>query len=346
MINPYLGKKKVHVRNGIVSDNGEINASSKVDLMKQIGKIIEDHQEGGIVQATPSELLAERREAIKAALADKSGEQWVVLGEVLGDEIRTTLDREGFARKLLVYKPLDKGEVGRLRVRQKDVVAFMATTAAGNPQSIIRQSYVYPPEFYLTASPLIEIKEIDSNPGDILAEKYEDGLENIMVAEDKVFVTLANAAAGTSNDLFYFNTFTPATFTQMRTQVARWGIPARYAVISYDIWDDIISDANFVAWFDPVSQHSIVTEGYLGDMLGTSIITDAFRDQNLKVLEAGQVYMCGAPQTLGGITQRTDLASEPINKFADASPQRGWFMYQVEGMALVNSRAICRGQRI
>jgi len=331
----------------LVADNGELNAHSKAELMKQIGELIDAYQTGKVVrEPEPAEVIAERREIIKAALNDKTGEQWAVLGEVIGDEVWTALKREGFARKLLLYKPLGKGEIGRLRVRKKDVVGYMATTAAGNPQSVIRQSYVYPPEFYITASPVVEIKEIDSNPGDILSEKYEDALEAIMVQEDKVFLSLADAAALTSNDLFYFNSFTPASFSQMRTQIARWGIPVSNCIISYDIWDDIIADANFVAWFDEVSKHTLITEGYLGDILGIPIITDAFRDPNLKVLEEGQVYMAGSPQTLGGITQRTELTSEPINKFHAAEPVRGWFMYQIEGMAIVNSRAICKGQRI
>lgn len=360
--NPYLANRdsrKIVTANGepielfkhrgsrLCGGNGELNASSKEDLMKQIGVLIDSYQKGDLTREPESaETVASRREIVQAALEDKTGEQWAVLGEVLGDEIWTSLKREGFARKVLLYKPLGKGEIGRLRIRKKDVLAFMATTAAGNPQSIARQSYVYPAEFYLSASPLIEIKEIDSNPGDILSEKYEDGLEAIMVGEDRVFLTLANAAAGVSNDLFYFNTFTPAAFTQMRTQIARWGIPVTTAMISFDLWDDIIADSGFSLWFDEVSKYTLITEGYLGDILGVSIMTDAFREPNLKVLSEGQIYFCGSPQNLGGITQRTELTSEPINKFHAAQPYRGWFLYQVEGMAIANSRAICRGQRI
>ena len=97
---------------------------------------------------------------------------------------------------------------------------------------------------------------------------------------------------------------------------------------------------------DPVSKHEIVLEGSLGSILGVQLITDAFRHDTLQVLSPGEVFFLGAPQTLGGITQRKELATQAIDKFNQGIPERGWFMEQIEGMSIVNSRAICRGQRV
>jgi hypothetical protein len=167
-----------------------------------------------------------------------------------------------------------------------------------------------------------------------------------MVREDNTWRSLINAAAGASNDLFLFNTFTPTVFSTMRTQIARWGIPVTGAIIAFDLWDDIIADTEFSTWFDPVSKHEIVLEGSLGSILGVNLITDAFRHDTLKVLEPGEVYFVGAPQTLGGITQRKELATESINKYNQGKPERGWFMETIEGMSVVNSRAVTRGNRV
>ena len=167
-----------------------------------------------------------------------------------------------------------------------------------------------------------------------------------MVREDNIWRDLVNAAAGASNDLFLFNTFTPTVFSTMRTQIARWGIPVTGAVIAFDLWDDIIADTEFSTWFDPVSKHEIVLEGSLGSILGVNLITDAFRHDTLQVLQPGEVYFVGAPQTLGGITQRKELATESINKYNQGKPERGWFMETIEGMSIVNSRAVTRGNRV
>ena len=84
----------------------------------------------------------------------------------------------------------------------------------------------------------------------------------------------------------------------------------------------------------------------MGSLLGVQLITDAFRYETLKVLDPGEVFFLGAPQTLGGITQRKELVTQSIDHYAMGKPERGWFMEQIEGMSIVNSRALTRGQRI
>lgn len=332
----------------MIGANDELNAGSKKELMTRIAALVDQYQRGDIVSASveTKAVKTARDTLVAAAVADRNGPAWAVLGEVIGEEIFLTMDREGFARRLMIFKDLAKGEVGRLRIRQKQAVAWQATTSPEVIESVYRQPWSYPKEFYLIANLLVEDIDIESSTGDLLDEMYTDGLEQIMVQEDKIFKRLADAAAGTVNDLVFFNTFTPATFSSMRTQVAHWGIPVTTALIAFDLWNDIIADAGFSNWFDPVSKYYLILEGNVGSLLGTELITDAFRYETLKVMLPGEVYFCGAPQTLGGITQRKALAAEPISKYNDGRPLRGWFLEQIEGMALVNSRAVCKGQRV
>ncbi len=337
----------------LVGRNGEFNANNKHEVMQAISTLHTLFQSGQVearyADADPArlkEVRAARAARVEEAYADRSGQAWQALGEVIGDEIWQTLGREGFARKTMLLKPLGKGETGRLRVRKKDVVAFFVTANPNVIASQVRQFYVYPPEFYLIANIVIEDKEIEQASGDLLDDKYQDGLEQILVREDNVWLTLARAAAPTSNDLFFFNTFTPTVFSEMRTQVARWGIPVTTAILAFDLWNDIIADTEFSSWFDPVSKHEIVLEGSLGSLLGVQLITDAFRHETLKVLAEGEVFFLGAPQTLGGITQRKELMTQSIDRYNQGIPERGWFMEQIEGMSLVNDRALTRGQRI
>jgi len=332
-----------------IGSGDELNAGSKKELMQRIAGLVDSYQRGELVHASATEDLQvadARRQLVEAAIADRNGPSWQVLGEVIGEEIYLTMDREGFARNLMIFKDLAKGEIGRLRVRQKQVVAWQVTSSPEVVESVYRQPWIYPREFYLIANLLVEDIEIESSTGDLLDEMYTDGLEQIMVQEDKIWKRLADAAAGTLNDLVFFNTFTPATFSSMRTQIARWGIPVTTALIAFDLWDDIIADDGFSNWFDPVSKYYLILEGNVGSLLGVEIKTDAFRYPTLKVLNAGETYFCGAPQTLGGIVQRKALAAEPIQKYNDGRPLRGWFLEQIEGMGIVNSRAIVRGQRV
>jgi hypothetical protein len=43
---------------------------------------------------------------------------------------------------------------------------------------------------------------------------------------------------------------TPTVFASMQNQVMRWGIPVHMAIISFDIWPDIIADTEFSTWFN------------------------------------------------------------------------------------------------
>ena len=62
--------------------------------------------------------------------------------------------------------------------------------------------------------------------GDLLDERYSDGLEAMLVAEDKVFLKLVNNAATCLNSPYYFSDFTPVTMQNMKTEIAsNGGIP-------------------------------------------------------------------------------------------------------------------------
>lgn len=327
--------------------NGELNASSKRDLMQVVGHVMHQARENVTTShAVTAEAAQQRLATLREAYYDKSGSKFQVLGEVISEEIWETLGREGFSRRLLSVMPLAKGQIGRVKVRRKDVMAYQITSDNKIQEQRIRQTYVFPPEFYLGANILIEDKEIEQASTDILDEKFQDGLEAILRREDMITRALMNRAATTFNDLVLFTTFNPSVLTTLRTQVNRWGTPAATMVIAWDIWDDIIADADFVAWWDQVHKHELILEGRLGSMLGMEIITDGFRYDTLQVLQPGEVYVTASPVTLGTITQRKELDSRAIDTYNSGRPARGWFMQQIQGQVIVNGRAVNRGVRV
>jgi hypothetical protein len=326
--------------------SGEINAVNKKDLMGIVQALAKAVEGNHYVERTDDATLDKRKqELVTAAIQDRDGPAWRALGEVIGDEVFETMGRQAFAGKTLLTKPLARGEVGRIRIRKKDVLAFFATRDPEVIASSVRQYYVYPPEFQLLSRVLIEDVEIEQASGDLLDDKYQDMLEQILRQEDLVWKRLVDASATVYNDSFLFNTFTPTVFANMQNQVMRWGIPVNMAIIAFDLWPDITADTEFSTFFDPVSKHEIVMNGYLGNILGVQIHTDGFRYDTLKVLDPGEVYFCGAPANLGAITRRKDLATSPINLHLLGRPQRGWFAEQIEGMAIVNPRAVVKGRK-
>jgi len=198
-----------------IASNGEINASSKKDLMGQIGNLITSYTAGDVrrVTAETKRMVAkERREVLREAIADSSGQMWKALGEVITEDIFETTGREGFCRKLMAFKELEQGDIARVRFRTKDVVAYTAASASEITPIIVRNNWHYLPEFYLGNKILVEERDIHQSTGDILEEKYQEGLEAIMTAEDRLWKRMADEASSITNTLTYFTTFTPGIF--------------------------------------------------------------------------------------------------------------------------------------
>jgi len=332
----------------IVAGNGSINASSTKDLIGQIRTLVNASANGEISTSYDrmKVIAEEHRELIEAAKADKNGPAFQALGQAIGDEVWITENRQGFARKCLLVKPMQKGIEGKFRIRQKDVMAFMATGPSTAIESRVRQDYVYPKEFKLQARVLVDIIQLRQDTGDLLEDKFVDMLEAIMVKEDRMFKSLADRAAQVRNDLVVFNNLSPQTFSSMRTQIGSWNITPATAIIAFDLWDDLIADPTFSSWYSPVEQHQVILEGKLGSLLGVEIFTDGYRWETQRVLNPGEIYMFGKPETLGGIAQGQELIAEPINKYNLGEASTGWFAVQTEAMVLANSLAAVRGTRV
>lgn len=333
------------------ANNGEINASSRKDLMNQIKSLISAAESNQITMSanTNEQRISEsneRRQMLIEAIHSEDMKPLKILGEALAAEIIETTNREGLVRRIMQFNEIGAGEDNLVRIREKNVTAFIATSPSEVTPSVIRDRRVRPPEFEISAHPLVDLKELATTTSDLLEEKYEEALEAIMVQEDRLWKKLADEAAVVRNTIQYFSSFTPQVFSRIRTQIARWGIPTPICIIAADIWDDIIGNSDFSSAMDPVTKYELLQEGYIGQIYGMSMITDAFRQPNLRVIEPGDVYVVGAPINHGVFTVRGTMLVEPVNKFNSAKSQKGWFLNELVSMVLGNAASVAKGKKI
>ena len=332
--------------NPVMDKTGEINAQSTKDLTNQITAILQANSSAEFLQAqapTP-EVIEARKTALAEAMEDASAFQ--LLGAALASDIQDTTSREGICRRYLQYSELGQGESNMVRLREHNVTAYMATSTTEVTPVYIRNKVQYPQEFNNTANILIDLKELAQSTGDLLEEKYEEGLEAIMVQEDRLWKTAADAAAVVRNTLQVFTSFTPQIMSRIKSQVARWGLPVSSCLISYDIWDDIIGNSDFSAFFDPVTKYELVRDGILGNMIGVTIQTDSHRQKNFRILNDGEVYIVAPPLNHGVIKTRGPMLMEPINQFSNKTAQKGWFIHELVTLMVGNSLSVAKGQRI
>jgi len=333
----------------LVASNGIFNGGSKRELLNAAASLMRLAAQGDIipenVAAASEQFNKDRMEVLEEAKADRNGPAWQAIGETLGDTVQETLGREGFTRQTLQLKVLGPQETAKVRIRRHDAVAWFVTTNPKVTASEVRNYYVYPDQFNIIAYITAEEGEIAEAGPEFLDEKYRDGLEQILKVEDQTWRNLAIQAAPTYNSILYFSTFTPTVFSSLRTQIRRWGIPVTKAIAAFDIYDDIYTDTEFSAWYSPIEKHEIAAEGQMFRIMGVDMITDAYRYQTLQVLQAGEIFFCGAPQTLGVVCERQPVRSDQVNLAVIGIPERGWFQILIECMTIPNARAISRGLR-
>lgn len=330
-----------------VDRNGELNASTPFEALKRAIEIAERIQKGDFSEAINEEVAspAERRAALEMAFNDPTGQAWQELGVALSATVQQAVVRSGFARRLLGQGNVVQGGIPRVRTRRRNVMAVTAIGPSQVATQTVREQYIYPAEFNIVGSFRVTNTELDQGADDLLNEKYVDMQETFLVGEDRVWKNLADKAAPIENSIQYFSgSLTPTTISTMKQELAKWSLPAMSMLLSMDLVSDLTVGTNFQNMYDPVTQLEIVTTGRLGVLLGMDLITDGFRDERLKVLDAGEIYVTTAPDYLGAYTDRGGIQAEPRVNEGNV-PGRGWFGYEAMSMAIANARGIAKGKR-
>jgi len=331
-------------------DNGEVNAGSRTELATFLLGLSDQIKSGAFDQELASESLAatpaERREELEAAWNDPSGGLWRSMGASIGAEITERSTRGGFLRRFLGRGDVQQGNDPRIRVYERNVEAVIAVGPTEVGRQFIRQKYIYPAEFYITANPRIEEKELQRGSGDLLEELFMDTQEAILVQEDRTFLKMAHNAATIHNEIVYFTgQLTPVVLAALQEQIATWGLTGMNAMISMDLIKDIATGDKFIEFFDQVSRLEIVLTGRIGTILGMEISTDGYRDPKLRVLGDGEVLLTAQPENFGSYTDRGPLVMEPRINDHD-TPSRGWYGYELMSMGIGNPKAVARAKRI
>lgn len=335
----------------IVGNNGHINASSNQDLAQTLVTLAQHVSNGTLttdtVDTSPVLTVAEKREIYEEARRDPSGRAWMTLGSQIGLRVYESANREGFMRRFMQRGEVSQGSFPRVEVKQKNVTAQVAVGVAEQRAEIARERYLMPPEFAIKANVRVDTLETLQGSSDIMESAYANAQEQILRTEDQVFKGLLDGTIGISNaQKTLASGVTPASLANQISDLTRWNLPASALLWASDVWQDVVG--NVSSWggaLDQVSKYEVITTGYLGTLYGLSIVTDAFRNPNLKVLSAGDIYLLSTPEMLGGYTDRGPVAVDPVDGSYVGSVSRGWFMHEFMSMVVANSRAISKATR-
>lgn len=336
-------------RERMIGGNGEFNANSKQDLVGVLTAALAVAKGGtNFVSQDEAERASEFAKAhndmIVAAFSDDQAH--ADTGILLANQLTVSANKAGFMRNFMKRQDLTQGQIPSVQMQMKNVTAIVASAPSTVEPQNPRDNWLYPSEFYISAQPFIEQRDINRSNTDILEQKYFEALEGIMVAEDRTWLALANQASGVANGgTSVVGNLTTTVLGNVRNLVTRWRVPVSKLLVASDLWTDVLADSSFSVALDPVSKHELFLTGQLGTMLGMEVHTDAYRHQSHQVLGAGEFWVIGDAINHGQYTDRGGVVSEPVTQAMRSVPGRGWFLSESVSMAIANARSVARGQR-
>lgn len=93
--------------------------------------------------------------------------------------------------------------------------------------------------------------------------------------------------------------FSAQLLAQVRQIVSDQNVPVSTCLMSASYWSKVICDPTLTSMLDPVTRHEMILFGFMGDMLGMSLQTDAYRHPKHKFLETGEMFFFASPEYLG-----------------------------------------------
>lgn len=335
-----------------IASNGEVNASSRKDLLLANMQLAEAAGRGDV--ATDDALRARqrasvdraaRRELLQAAITDPNARRQ--LGEAISREIYMTTNRKGVARRFLNNIELRQGELPRFPVRNKNVTAFYLGSHSRVETQIVTDKWITPPEGQIVTRVFVPQNELNQSTSDVLEEKAVEALEGVMVTEDRYWYNLARQTIGTDNNQQVISgTLSPQSLMAVRQQVVQWGLKAAFCYMASDLFVDIVGDASFIQAIEPVARHELVMTGEMAILYGMTLISEAYRHPEHKVLDQGEFIIVSDPQTHGAYSDRGGVDSRPLDGVSENVIGAGWLFSESWTAAIGNSRSVVVAQRV
>lgn len=334
-----------------ISNTGEINAYDKQDALRSIQNLMNLAATGQVVEAStlPTEQKQKEGELRRSIMIEalESDSAWASLGSSLAEEINEQAERDSFLRRICQGQTLRQGDIPRVPMEQNITEAIVATSETSMGYQRLTAKVFNPTEFEIKANVRVAQLDLDQVSGDLLDKAYNDGLNGIMVKEDRMWKDAADKSVGMVNPVTYINgTLTPMYLSQLRTQVTGWSLPCSTVIISNDYWNDINGSPEWATMLDPITQHDLVLHGQIATLQGMTIITDGYRAPNLQVLGDGEIYAVADAQYHGSYSTRGGIKSTPTSGANDGDTSKGWLMHETFSFVLGNLRSVAKGMRI
>lgn len=260
--------------------------------------------------------------------------------------LKETGDRVGFMPLVLVEKEMNPGAPYKIPIGFKQGTVQVAEGPTHVVPATYRNKTITPPEFDIQAHIKGGIPEIAANPGNALNDMLNQGLEQIVVASDRLVRNFSQNVANVFHAPIGISTLTPTIASQAEVAVTEFSAsPAQTMIMAVSFWTDFRTDSAWAEAYSPVQQYELLLDGRMGSVYGMTLVTDGMRIEQLQVLEPDEVFVYAAPDKNGAFIKYSEVESTPTDYRSLSQNAIGFFISQRAGVVYHGARSTISIQR-
>jgi len=274
----------------------------------------------------------EKQYVISQAIETESGR--AALASAMANPIRTSLDYQGIARKLLVVDPLPQGALP-VYDRDVDAKAFTVGKRGAAPTQLIEGERIQVPTFEIVSNPQVRFSQIKERRFNVIDRAQQRAKSDIMAVEDENCFNLIEAAANAVNPVTVATggVINKQVLTKAFSEIEKHDLAVTKLVMNAQTFAGVRQWTN--EDFDPVTQHEVLQTGTFGHLWTADVLVS-------KKVPLNTVYLLADPEFVGVMPIRQDIQVIPADDVKNL--RIGWVVYEEIGLSVVNAMSVAKIQ--
>ena len=323
---------------------GQMNAWDHKDVLTQQQKYSEVRDKYQRKASTNFYSPEEKQRIVESVFNGNEAERMRFGAEMI-PLILDRLDYEGFIRQVFKTHEVSQGQIISYE-KDINVTALVIQEDGQTIETVVKGNRVFPPEFWVTAFPKINMSEIARRQYDIVDRTHDKATFQIMLQEDRAGLAELYAASTLENNQISISSSINKTVLEtMQLEVERHRLLVDKFIINRAELGDLKKNINAID-YDPVTSRDVLLTGIFASIWGVNIFVSAGVDeqglQNVSVPE-GVVFAVTEGRYLGAMPVRISLTMLPADAFVFGKFQYGYLFGEMIGMAILNPRAVACG---
>jgi len=338
--------RSVESKEDMFDSKGELNAYDHKDVMTQQQRFaaIRDQYQKKEGSARNFYSPDEKQQIVEAAFGGDEAERHRFGAEMI-PLILDRLDYEGFIRQVFKTHEVAQGQIISYE-KDVNVTALVIQEDGQTIETVVKGNRVFPPEFWVTAFPKINMAEIARRQYDIVDRTHDKATFQIMLQEDRSGLAELYAASSLENDqITISSTINKTVLENIQVEVERHRLLVDKFIMNRNELGDLKKNINAID-YDPITSRDILLTGIFASIWGVNIFISAGVDeqglQNVSVPE-GVVFAVTEGRYLGAMPVRISLTMLPADAFVFGKFQYGYLFGEMIGLTVLNSRAVACG---